>query len=58
MNFTRIFSNFFTRMYSYVPVCYSYVSRIYPYVPICSVCYSYVTHMLLVCYPLCIRVEF
>ena len=39
MNFTRIFSYFFTRMYPYVSrmlvVCYSYV----------SVCYSYVTLM-------------
>ena len=42
MNFTRIFSYFFTRMYPYVSrmlvVCYSYVS-------VCSVCYSYVTRM-------------
>ena len=29
-------------------VCQSYVSRMYPYVPECSVCYSYVTGMLLV----------
>ena len=47
MNFTRISSYFFTRMYPYVSrmlvVCYSYVS-------VCSVCYSYVTRMLLVCY--------
>ena len=48
MNFTRISSYFFTRMYPYVSrmlvICYSYVS-------VCSVCYSYVTRMLLVCYP-------
>ena len=48
MNFTRISSYFFTRMYPYVSrmlvVCYSYVS-------VCSVCYLYVTRMLLVCYP-------
>ena len=46
MNFTRTFSYFFTRMYSYVPVRHSYVSRMlvvcirmYPYVP-------YVTHII------------
>ena len=43
MNFTRIFSYFFTRMYPYVSRMYPYVTRMCPYVP-------YVTRMLLVCY--------
>ena len=65
MNFTRIFSYFFTRMYPYVSRLYPYVSRMYPYVTrmlvvcysyvsVCSVCYSYVTRML----PVCTRVVF
>ena len=56
MNFTRIFSYFFTRMYPYVSRMYPYVSRMYPYVTrmlvvcysyvsVCFVCYSYVTRM-------------
>ena len=43
MNFTRIFSYFFTCMYPYVSRMYPYGSRMYPYV------YSYVSRMLLVC---------
>ena len=57
MNFTRIFSYFFTRMYPYVSRMCPYVSRMYPYVTrmlvvcysyvsVCFVCYSYVTRML------------
>ena len=56
MNFTRIFSYFFTCMYPYVSRMYPYGSRMYPYVTrmlvvcysyvsVCSVCYSYVTRM-------------
>ena len=57
MNFTRIFSYFFTRMYQYVSRMYPYVSCMYPYVTrMLVVCYSYVSvcvrmfRMLLVCY--------
>ena len=46
MNFTRIFSYFFTPMYPYVSRMYPYVTRMlvvcYSYVSVCSVCYSYV----------------
>ena len=49
MNFTRIFSYFFTRMYPYVSRMYPYVTRMlvvcYSYVSVCFVCYSYVTRM-------------
>ena len=33
---------------SYVSRTYPYVIGMYPYVPVCSVCYSYVTRMLVV----------